>query len=350
MVDKKAFVFDTNFIIQNKELDEALNKLKEKFTVYVTQVSVDERIAQQCRDLQKDFDVAERYKAKFVHFATIEFKKTFEEACDFYQKGVQAKYKEYFGDKIIPLKKDGDTLSTVIDRANKRIPPFSAAKDASDKGFKDCLLWISLLEYFKSNGETEVVFVTDDGGFKNNVEYLCDEFNKTTGKTIVIKSNSHYNELLEIEKGEPAPKKPKSLPDFSSLRDRIHKTIYDLCFITTEDYWGNESEESIFLISKEVDAFDVDIFFLGLEKIVNDHILENTVLTEDVFAVLDGFAPVMHNVSIESLEQALRLYEEIKEQYSEYMNQFYTAVVNMFNRNYAEPKDEVVINDDDLPF
>ena len=28
MADKKAFVFDTNFIIQNKELDEALNKLK----------------------------------------------------------------------------------------------------------------------------------------------------------------------------------------------------------------------------------------------------------------------------------------------------------------------------------
>ena len=327
MADKKAFVFDTNFIIQNKELDEALNKLKEKFTVYVTQVSVDERIAQQSRDMQKDFDDAERYKTKFVHFATIEFKKTFEEACEFYQ-----------------------TLATVIDRANKRIPPFSPAKDASDKGFKDCLLWISLLEYFKSNGESEVVFVTDDGGFKNNAEFLCDEFNKITRKTIVIKPNSHYNELLELEKGEPSPKKPKTLPDFSSLREKIHKTIYDLCFITTEDYWGNESEESIFLISKEVDAFDVDIFFLGLEKIVNDHILENTVLTEEVFAVLDGFAPVMHDVSIESLERALRLYEEIKEQYSEYMNQFYTAVVNMFNRNYAEPKDEVVINDDDLPF
>ena len=104
------------------------------------------------------------------------------------------------------------------------------------------------------------------------------------------------------------------------------------------------------MISREVDAFDVDIFFLGLEKIVNDHILENTVLTEDVFATLDGFSPVMHTVSIDVLERVLRLYEDVKEQYSEYMNQFYTAVVNMFNRNYAEPKDEVVIDDDDLPF
>ena len=146
---KRAFVFDTNFIIQNKELNEALNKLKEKFEVYISQVSIDERIAQKCRDVKKDFDEAERFKIKFIHFATIEFKKTFEEECEFYQTGMQAKYEEYFGDKIIPLKKDGETLSTVIDRANKRIPPFSSAKDASDKGFKDCLLWISLLNYFK---------------------------------------------------------------------------------------------------------------------------------------------------------------------------------------------------------
>ena len=87
MSGKKAFVFDTNFIIQNKELDEALNKLKEKFTVYITQVSIDERIAQECRDVQKDFDEAERCKTKFLRIATIEFKKTFEEECEFYQTG-----------------------------------------------------------------------------------------------------------------------------------------------------------------------------------------------------------------------------------------------------------------------
>ena len=67
MADKKAFIFDTNFIIQNKDLDEALNKLKEKFTVYVTQVSIDERIAQQCREVQKNFDEAKLCESKFIH-------------------------------------------------------------------------------------------------------------------------------------------------------------------------------------------------------------------------------------------------------------------------------------------
>lgn len=350
MSDKKAFVFDTNFIIQNKELDGALNKLKEKFTVYITQVSIDERIAQECRDVQNNFNEAERCKTKFLHFATIKFKKTFEEECKFYQTGMQAKYEEYFGDKIIPLKKDGDTLSIVIDRADKRMPPFSSAKDASDKGFKDCLLWISLLEHFKSNGESEVIFVTDDGGFKKNTEFLCDEFNKTTGKTIVIKPNSYYNELLEAEKSETSVKKTKSLPDFSSLRDRIHNTIYDLCYVVSRDYWGNETEEPIFLISQKVDELDIEIFFGVLEKIVKDHILEKTVLTKEVFGTLDGVSLEMHTIAIERLEQALHLYEEIQEKYSEYESQFYTVVINMFNRNYTEPKEAVAFDDDDIPF
>mgnify|MGYP002679732233 CR=1 FL=1 len=75
MAEKNAFVFDTNFIIQNQNLDETLDKLKEKFSVYITQVSIDERIAQNCRDLKLRFDEAEKCKMKFIHFATISFKK-----------------------------------------------------------------------------------------------------------------------------------------------------------------------------------------------------------------------------------------------------------------------------------
>ena len=36
MSDKKAFVFDTNFIIQNPKLDEVVEKLKDDYTVYIS--------------------------------------------------------------------------------------------------------------------------------------------------------------------------------------------------------------------------------------------------------------------------------------------------------------------------
>ena len=192
-----------SLILCRHYLDEALDKLKEKFSVYITQVSIDERIAQNCRDLKARFDEAEKCKVKFIHFATISFKKTYEEESEFYQKGMQTKYENYFGDNIIPFTKDGEMLTTIIDRANRRLPPFSAVKDASDKGFKDCLLWLSVLAYFKDNGEDDVIFVTDDkSAFRNNTEYLQKEFHEITGKTIEIHPNSYYKELLKNRKGD----------------------------------------------------------------------------------------------------------------------------------------------------
>lgn len=71
-MDKKAFVFDTNFIIQNPNLDEVLDKLKEQFSLYITQVSIDERIAQNYRELRITFDEAEKCRSKFAHFATLD--------------------------------------------------------------------------------------------------------------------------------------------------------------------------------------------------------------------------------------------------------------------------------------
>ena len=72
-----------------------------------------------------------------------------------------------------------------------------------------------------------------------------------------------------------------------------------------------------------MDEFDIDIFFLGLDKVINDHILEKSVLTEEIFAAIDTSSPVMNNVSIDILERVLRLYEDVRDQYPEYMNQFY---------------------------
>lgn len=61
MSDKTAFIFDTNFIIQNRDLDVVIQKLKEKeFVVYITQVAIDERIAQECNKQREKYDAIER--------------------------------------------------------------------------------------------------------------------------------------------------------------------------------------------------------------------------------------------------------------------------------------------------
>ena len=349
MSEKKAFVFDTNFIIENKKhLDEVVKNLSADFNVYVTQVSIDERIAQNCRESKERFDKVEECIKKHSDIADVTMRKSFEDVCAGFQADTPKAYKKIFANNIIPYDKDASMFLKVLDRAYKKTPPFPM-NDKSDHGFKDTVLWLSLVKYFKDNGEKEIVFVTEDKGFGKNQEVLIEEFKKETHKSIKIMPNSYYEELLKAEKDEPTVKTPKPLPDFGSLRDRIHNTIYDLCFVISYDYWGNEAEEPVFLISRKVDEFDMALFFLGLQKIISNHILEKSVLTEKVFPASDGFSPVMHSIPIDVLEKALSLCDEIKEKYPEYVNQFYSAVVNMFNRNYVNP--DITINPDDvLPF
>lgn len=356
MAEKKAFVFDTNFIIQNQNLDEALDKLKEKFSVYITQVSIDERIAQNCRDLKAQFDEAEKCKVKFIHFATIGFKKTYEEESEFYQKGMQTKYENYFGDNIIPFTKGGETLTTIIDRANRRLPPFSAAKDASDKGFKDCLLWLSMLAYFKDNGEDDVIFVTDDkSAFRNNTEYLQKEFHEVTGKTIEIRPNNYYKELLK-QPEKPTPesnpeKKPEELPNLDTFREEVEEAVEGLRGVDWENYFGDPQWSQTFTTSVPFDKDYTKTFFAGLRSDIADHIFEKSVPASKLLDFDGRVIDCDTEIPMQNLEKALRIYQAVLSNYSQYSEQFFEAATKILNRNYkAPPALPLDVSDDDLPF
>ena len=356
MAEKKAFVFDTNFIIQNQNLDEVLDKLKEKFSVYITQVSIDERIAQNCRDLKAQFDEAEKCKVKFIHFATISFKKTYEEESEFYQKGMQTKYENYFGDHIIPFTKDGEMLTTIIDRANKRLPPFSAAKDASDKGFKDCLLWLSMLAYFRDNGEDDVIFVTDDkSAFRNNTEYLQKEFHEVTGKTIEIHPNNYYKELLK-QPEKPTPesnpeKKPEELPNLDTFREEVEEAIEGLRGVDWKNCFGDPQWSQTFTTSVPFNKDYTKTFFAGLRSDIADHIFEKSVPASKLLDFDGRVIDCDTEIPMQNLEKALRIYQAVLSNYSQYSEQFFEAATKILNRNYkAPPALPFDVSDDDLPF
>ena len=67
---------------------------------------------------------------------------------------MQTRYEKVFGVNIIPFKEDKATFSCLLERAYAKIAPFSSADNASDKGFKDSLMWLSILDYFQKKGET----------------------------------------------------------------------------------------------------------------------------------------------------------------------------------------------------
>lgn len=350
MPEKKAFVFDTNFIIQISRLDEVIKNLKDRFNVYVTQVSIDERIAQQCRELKTKFDTFESIQKKYGEIASIKQTTTYEKRSAEYKNSIQHNYDTAFGDNIIPFNKNEETFTIVLERANQKIPPFSSAENASDKGFKDTLIWISILDFFKSSTESSVVFVSSDNGFKNNADTLCKEFRSVTGKELEIKDNSYYKELLETELPQEMSRKVEKIPDASQLRPRIYATIGALCGVEEEGYWGLKEWVRTFTISEKADEKYVATIFKSLKDNIAQHIFDQDVQASDILGLDKGIRNGNANISLAALEQALSLHGEIMKDFPEYIQQFYAAVANILNQNYIEIQEIITEDDGELPF
>lgn len=338
MCKKKAFVFDTNFIIEYPKLTEVVANLSEEFTVYVTQVSIDERISQKYLEMKNKYEKLTALTDKYRDIANIRIKATldkrFEAEKEFRQKG----YIDLFGQYIIPFSLDNITLSRILDRVYKKIPPFLSVEGASDKGFKDSLIWLSLLEYFKSNGEDDIVFVTNDKGFIKNLDVLCKEFNDYTGKNIAIKDNSYYkSQFIRKESEITLAKEDSPIPDVSQLREKIHDVIYFLCSIYSEDNWGNPDWDMTFTLNQRVDSAYMEDVFTHLKHYIRDHLFEKAIPAEEILGLDDR---VTNRVSIpmSALENALSLHEEIQEKLPDFLPQFYSAAATIINENYIEPQ------------
>ena len=350
MGEKKAFVFDTNFIIQNKDMTKVVLSLQDDFTVYITQVSIEERIAQQCRELEDKYNRLPALENDYIRIAKISVPKSYEKLAEEHRLAIQSNYDKLFADHIIPFSKTSELFSEVLERAYKKIPPFSNVDNASDKGFKDSLIWLSLLSYFKENGENTVLFVSSDNGFKNNADFLCKEFKEVTGKILEIKDNSYYKSIMEPVPTETERVALEQIPDITLLREQIRDTIEALCIMETEDSWGNPDWERTFTSSEKVDSDYMQVIFNGLKNTILNHVFDQSVPAYNVLSLDDRIANGSVNIPIVTLERAMRLHDDIKAKYPDFINQFYSTSANIINRNYIAPSLDVNDDDDDLPF
>lgn len=90
---------------------------------------------------------------------------------------------------------------TVLKRALKKEPPFSKEKKSSDKGFKDTLIWLSIVDYIKNyqDKKTEFILICNDGSF---ITDLSEELNSICNKTImIVKSIEEAKEILDNKLG-----------------------------------------------------------------------------------------------------------------------------------------------------
>lgn len=347
MNDKRAFVMDTNFIIEHRSgLRDVHQKLSETYDVFVSDISIQERISQKYLELRTKYDKIKKFKDEFKHLAKIETKRSFEKQYESERQQTQSGYKKLFGENIIQFVPDAEMLATIMDRVFKKTPPFINAENASDKGFKDTLLWLSLLGYFKDCSNDSVIFITNDRGFCNNSDALCKEFNECTGKTIEIRGNSFYNDLIKPN-DHPKDVVLEPIPDITFLRERVQKAIASLCYREDEDYWGNIVWRNTFTLRVMVTKDDMQSIFTKLRAVIEENLFESALSADIALSVLGiiGELPI----PIEDLQKALSLYEEICSKHQDYLQQFLSAASNIFNQNYKEMQ-LTEGDDNDLPF
>lgn len=353
MSEKKAFVFDTNFIIQIKTLDEVVANLSDRFIVYITQVSIDERIAQVCRETKDRFERLKQFESQYKDIVEFQYITTYDKMESYYKDRMQRKYEELFKDHVVPFSKDEKTFNAVLERANKKAPPF--IQGSSDKGFKDALLWESLLEYFKESTVEEVVFLSDDGGFIKNTEVLCEEFESITGKRITIYQNSFYTDLTKTNPvKEELPIHPKKPVDLEKLREEIRRTITNLCVVTVMDGYYDQYEFETFTINKEADADYIADIFSQMEAVYTAHFLETELDASYIFNTDGRVTNGRKRIPINAVEEAIELWKEIKSNNFDLLTQFYNAAAAVVNQNYTLPitaEFELLSEDDtELPF
>lgn len=344
-----VLIFDTNFIIEHaQDLKEVVLELRKSFEVFITQLSIDERISQQYLDLKSKYDKANKEMDELASIATITINKSFEEKESSQRKYIQSNYEKLFEDHIIKFSADSETFSKIIDRVYKKIPPFLTGNKASDKGFKDTILWLSLMEYFKNHKTfKKIVFVSNDNGFIESKDLLIKEFYDYTGVNIEIYKNDYLNDILSDDEEESNNTDSISITkeELAKLREDINQSIN---FVCSNYYWDDFIEGKTlcvtFNILEYVTLDQVKEMMTNLSTVIKNNIFSTDLYFSDLINT-DIRLKNMLPIPMDNIEELNKVYEHLKQNHKDLLLQFYNVVMNRINRNYQEPQ-----YPEDIPF
>jgi hypothetical protein len=86
--------------------------------------------------------------------------------------------------------------------------------------------------------------------------------------------------------------------------------------------------------------------FYGLREVIENNLFEVEIPADNVFVLGDNIVNDF-SIPINFLQDALSLYDEIRDRMRDYLPQFFSTAANIVNRNYKEPQST---DDDEVPF
>lgn len=328
---KKIVVLDTNFIIENnKGFIKVLEKLAKVAEVYIPRVVIHERLAQIHIELKQKYDKLNSCKRELASIATIKELEPFDVLVEKKKNELLASYETVIGKNIIDYNADSKTFSSILERVYNKIPPF--IKGESDRGFKDTMLWLSLLDYFKDNGqEAEIFLITKDKGFlKQNAGVLEEEFYTVTAKRIKIEDSSYYKILIgEKDLSNPIIKEIEIM-EFEELKETINRILFSFCKSEEMDSFGQVFYSNKFNIYSTYSINDLKSEFENMQDVLNKYLFSYTIAAQKVLSHADS----RDKLNLDGVKELYDLYTKIKKEYAPYIEQFLITACDTINSNY----------------
>lgn len=165
------------------------NGLSEFIKIAIPSVAIEELLQQKVEQYSEDIQGIAKIKNRLSELPGVDFSGVSLPAADFNCKEhLQPRIADFIrnsGLTVIDIEEEkfGHILKDVLRRAIERRPPFTIGKNFKDMGFKDVLIWESILNYGDYNNYDKVILFTDDTGFD---ERCKTEFESKMKKELVI--------------------------------------------------------------------------------------------------------------------------------------------------------------------
>lgn len=361
----KAIFFDTNFFYQkNKPTKSYFSFLnKSGFECFVPRMVIDEMKSRNRRDIDKELESLNKIasgRLSTLYFPLDDFMASLDVNSIHLESDLKVDiyFNDLFGKNIVENVSKTKMMEILLERDSCKKPPFKA--EASDKGWKDTIIWTSIIRYCKENDIEEVLFVTKDG-FDKQEMCMIEEFKQETGKVISfvketpdslfeylkIGEDKENHDKLETNDSSDVPEIKNLVMDVKTI-ERIKQGIDNLMTSNVPyNSFGDFSEEPNFVLHEIIDDSKAEVFCDEMLKDKELYVFYNDVDLNKYLQSANISGYNAYNVSVSVFNDFIGCWNEIKNNFPSYKKQFLAKVADKLNSQYREEKSD---SSDDLPF
>ncbi len=361
----KAIFFDTNFFYQKSKPMKSffLDLDANGFTCFVPRMVIDEIKSHNKREIDKEIESIEKISSghlSVLYFPldgflnSLNMKKIYSES----DAKVEKYFHEMFEKNIIENVSKEEMMDTILERDSFKKPPFRA--EASDKGWKDTIIWTTILRFCKTNKIDEAYFVTKDG-FDKQETVMIEEFEREVGKPIqflketpdslfkCLKIEEENDVKLETNDTTGSTKAKESILDNDAI-DKIKSTIrrFSTSYIPYNSF-GDCSPEPNFVLHEQIDDIKAERFCDEMLKDKKLYVFYDNVDLDKYLELANIKGYCQYSISISEFNDFVDCWDEIKNNYSSYRKQFIAKLTDVLNSQYKEEQNNSDASDD-LPF